>query len=272
MKEHGLTSDTFKLSKETLKEVVNGYTREAGVRDLERKVGTVCRKAVTKIVEKKVKSVSVTRQNLHQFLGNIRFKDDVLSKVDEVGVVTGLAWTSVGGTTLQIEVTPMRGKGKLQLTGQMGDVMKESAQAGISYIRSRAEVFGLDSDFHEVNDIHIHIPEGATPKDGPSAGITMATAVTSALTGIPVKHYVAMTGEITLRGRVLPIGGLKEKVLAAARVGITTIIIPFDNEKDIEDIPAEVRKKITFHPVKHMDEVLAIALASPIMKDKKNED
>ncbi|MCK8061654.1 MULTISPECIES: endopeptidase La [unclassified Fusibacter] len=272
MKEHGLTSDTFKLSKETLKEVINGYTREAGVRDLERKVGTVCRKAVTRIVEKKVKSVSVSRQNLHQFLGPVRFRDDEMSKIDEVGVVTGLAWTSVGGTTLQIEVTPMRGTGKLQLTGQMGDVMKESAQAGISYIRSRAELFGIDEDFHKVKDIHIHIPEGATPKDGPSAGITMATAVTSALTGIPVDHHVAMTGEITLRGRVLPIGGLKEKVLAAARVGITTIILPHDNEKDIEKIPSEVRKKLTFYPVKHMDEVLKIALTAPIMKDEKNED
>ena len=260
MKEHGLTDEIFKISREMLKEVVNGYTREAGVRDLERKIGALCRKAVTRIVEKKTKTVRVTKAVLHDYLGQPRFRQDEISLKDEIGIVTGLAWTSVGGDTLQIEVTPMQGTGKLQLTGQMGDVMKESAQAGFSYMRSRAHVLGIHNDFYKDVDLHIHIPEGAVPKDGPSAGITMATAMISALTKIPVKRTVAMTGEITLRGRVLPIGGLKEKVLAAARAGIKTIILPKDNEKDIEKIPQEVRKGLEFFPVSNMDEVLNVAL------------
>lgn len=262
MKEHGLTSDHFKISRELLRDVVNGYTREAGVRDLERKIGALCRKAVTRIVEKKTKKIRVTRAVVHDYLGQPRFRFDEIAEKDEIGIVTGLAWTSVGGDTLQIEVTPMKGTGKLQLTGQMGDVMKESAQAGFSYMRSRADVLGIEPDFYKDLDLHIHIPEGAVPKDGPSAGITMATAMISALTHIPVKRTVAMTGEITLRGRVLPIGGLKEKVLAAARAGIKTIVLPKENEKDIEKIPQEVRKNLTFVPVSSMDEVLEVALVS----------
>lgn len=272
MKEHGLSHELFKISDEAIRAIINDYTREAGVRELERKIATVCRKAVTKIVETKVKSIRVTKQNLDKYLGIPRHRDDRIKEENEIGIVTGLAWTSVGGETLVIEVTPMRGTGKLQLTGQMGDVMKESAQAGISYIRSRVEQFGIDDEFHKNLDIHIHIPEGAVPKDGPSAGITMATAVTSALTGIAVKREVAMTGEITLRGRVLPIGGLKEKVLAASRMGITTIVIPKANEKDLEKIPAEVAKKITFIPVESMDDVLKAALVENVFERQNHEN
>lgn len=268
IKDHGLTDELFKLNRDMLRDVINGYTREAGVRDLERKIGALCRKAVSKIVEKKAKQIKVTKAVLTEFLGAPRYHHDEISETDEIGIVTGLAWTSVGGETLQIEVTPMRGTGKLQLTGQMGDVMKESAQAGFSYIRSRADALKIDEDFYKDLDIHIHIPEGAVPKDGPSAGITMVTAMVSALTGIPVKRTVAMTGEVTLRGRVLPIGGLKEKVLAAARAGIKTIILPMENEKDIEKIPQEVRKGLVFVPVSHMDQVLEVALNTPVQKEK----
>lgn len=268
IKDHGLTDELFKLNRDILRDVINGYTREAGVRDLERKIGALCRKAVSKIVEKKAKQIRVTKAVVTEFLGPARFHQDEISEIDEIGIVTGLAWTSVGGDTLQIEVTPMRGTGKLQLTGQMGDVMKESAQAGFSYIRSRADALKIEENFYKDLDIHIHIPEGAVPKDGPSAGITMVTAMVSALTGIPVKRTVAMTGEVTLRGRVLPIGGLKEKVLAAARAGIKTIILPKENEKDIEKIPQEVRKGLVFIPVVHMDQVLEVALNTPVQKEK----
>ncbi len=265
LKEHGLTSENLTLGKTTLPIVINDYTREAGVRSLERNIGKLCRKAVAQIVEKGTKHVRINAKNLKKYLGNPRHRDDAIGDEDKIGIVTGLAWTSVGGDTLQIEVTPMPGTGKLELTGQMGDVMKESAKAGISYIRSRVDRLGIDREFYKNLDIHIHIPEGAVPKDGPSAGITMATAVASALMKNPVDHTVAMTGEITLQGRVLAIGGLKEKVLAAAREGIKTIVLPKSNEIDIEKIPQEVRKKLTFRPVSHMDEVLAIAL-----KDKIN--
>lgn len=260
LEEHGLNSKNFSVGKETINIIIDDYTREAGVRSLERKLGTLCRKAVAQIVEKKIKKVRITKQNLVKYLGNPRHRDEAVAQEDLVGIVTGLAWTSVGGDTLQIEVTPMPGTGKLELTGQMGDVMKESAKAGISYIRSRAKTLGINPDFYKKLDMHIHIPEGAVPKDGPSAGITMATAVASALSKVAVKHTVAMTGEITLRGRVLAIGGLKEKVLAAAREGITTIILPKSNEIDIDKIPKEVRKNLVFVPVTHMDEVLDIAL------------
>lgn len=260
LEEHGLSSKTFSVGKDTINLIIDDYTREAGVRNLERKLGTLCRKAVAQIVEKKIKKVRITKQNLVKYLGNPRHRDEAIAQEDLVGIVTGLAWTSVGGDTLQIEVTPMPGTGKLELTGQMGDVMKESAKAGISYIRSRAKALGIDPDFYKNLDMHIHIPEGAVPKDGPSAGITMATAVASALSQVAVKHTVAMTGEITLRGRVLAIGGLKEKVLAAAREGITTIILPKSNEIDIDKIPKEVRKNLSFVPVTHMDEVLDVAL------------
>ncbi len=267
LEEHGLEKGMLSLGRNVLQTVINDYTREAGVRNLERQIGKLCRKAVTQIIEKDVKKVKVTHNNLVKYLGKPRHRDDAIGTEDKVGIVTGLAWTAVGGDTLQIEVTPMPGTGKLELTGQMGNVMKESAKAGISYVRSRVEQLGIASDFYKTLDIHIHIPEGAVPKDGPSAGITMATAVTSALTKQYVDHRVAMTGEITLRGRVLAIGGLKEKVLAAAREGIEIIIIPKANEIDIDKIPKEVRQKLTFKPVTHMDEVLSIALL-----DKKMED
>lgn len=260
LKEHGLSEENLKLSDETLNAIINNYTRESGVRSLERQVATVCRKVATQIVEKKVKGVKVNKNNLDKFLGLKRNHFDEIYKEDQVGIVTGLAWTPVGGDTLNIEVSTMAGKGNLVLTGQMGDVMKESARAGMSYIRSIADAYEIAPDFHEKLDIHIHIPEGAIPKDGPSAGITMATAVLSALTGLPVKRDVAMTGEITLRGRVLPIGGLKEKSLAARRAGVKTVLFPYDNEKDLEEIPEAVRAKMNFIPVKTMAEVLEHAL------------
>lgn len=264
-KEHGLEDYGFTLSDNTLTSIINLYTRESGVRELERKIATVCRKAATVIVEKHKKSVRVNNQNLSKFLGAPRYRIDEISLKDEVGIVTGLAWTAVGGETLSVEVTTMRGNGKLVLTGQLGDVMKESARAGLSYVRTKIEDYDIPEDFHEKMDIHIHIPEGAIPKDGPSAGITMATAMISALSGIPVDRKVAMTGEITLRGRALAIGGFKEKSLAAKRVGIKKILFPKDNIKDLEDIPATVKKEIEFVPVENMDEVLAHALK----KDKK---
>ncbi len=268
LKEHGLTSDNLKLSDSTLRMLINNYTREAGVRELERQVAAVCRKVAAKIVEEKKTSVRVNTTNLEKILGGKKFSHEEISDQDEVGIVTGLAWTAVGGVTLNVEVTPMKGKGQLVLTGQMGDVMKESARAGISYIRSVQDRFDLPEDFHEKTDVHIHIPEGATPKDGPSAGITMATAVLSALTEIPVRRDVAMTGEITLRGRVLPIGGLKEKSLAAKRAGIKTVLFPYENKKDLDDIPAGIQKDMTFIPVKHMDEVLEHALVEQPKKKK----
>jgi len=212
------------------------------------------------LVESKTSRVRISEGNLHKYLGIPRYHFDKVKNHDEIGIVTGLAWTSVGGETLSIEVTPMSGTGKLVLTGQLGDVMKESARAGFSYIRSRAQEFGLRDDFHEKMDIHIHIPEGAIPKDGPSAGITMTTAVISALTEIPVRSDVAMTGEITLRGRILPIGGLKEKILAAHRAGIRKILIPRENERDLEDIPDNVKRKVEIVPVDSMEEVLSHAL------------
>jgi len=267
--EHGLTADNLQLSDATLRMVINSYTSEAGVRELERQIATICRKAATRIVEEKVTNVRFNTTNLNKALGILKYRHDVIHEEDQVGMVTGLAWTAVGGVTLSIEVTPMKGKGQLVLTGQMGNVMKESARAGISYLRSISDNYEIAEDFHENQDIHIHIPEGAIPKDGPSAGITMATAVLSALTGIPVNREVAMTGEITLRGRVLPIGGLKEKALAAKRAGIKKILFPFDNVKDLEDIDDKVRKSMEFIPVKTMDEVLEHALVKPKKKPRR---
>ncbi|HKL10504.1 MAG TPA: endopeptidase La [Clostridia bacterium] len=266
LKEHGLKPENLSISDSTIKDIINFYTRESGVRELERQVAKICRKAAVKIVEEKIDTVRITKSNLDKYLGNKKYRYDVLNQKSELGLATGLAWTTVGGETLTIEATLMSGKGEIILTGQLGDVMKESAQAGISYIRSKAEFLGIDKAFHEKKDVHIHIPEGAIPKDGPSAGITMATAVISALTGKPINREVAMTGEITLRGRVLPIGGLKEKSLAAERAGITKILIPKENEKDLEDIPAIVRRKVKFVPVESMDEVLAHALVEGELK------
>jgi ATP-dependent Lon protease len=260
LKEHGLSNDNLQLSENTLRKIIREYTREAGVRNLERSVASICRKTAKEVVRDKKEKAAVTVQNLEKYLGVPRFRYGLAEKEDEVGVATGLAWTETGGDTLVIEVTLMKGKGKLLLTGKLGEVMRESAQAGLSYIRTRARELGIEEDFHENYDIHIHIPEGAIPKDGPSAGITMACALISALTHRPSKRTVAMTGEITLRGRVLPIGGVKEKVLAAHRAGIKSIILPAENKKDIPEIPDNVRRKLEFVLVEHMDEVLKHAL------------
>ncbi len=261
-KENGLTDGQLKFTDGAIDEIIDGYTMEAGVRSLERTIGTVCRKAAVRIAKGEEEKLSVTKLNLEKFLGAKRFlRDDEMLARDEVGMATGLAWTAVGGATLTIEVSAMQGKGDILLTGKLGDVMKESARAAISYIRAHAEKYGINEEDFEKKDIHIHIPEGATPKDGPSAGITMATAILSAFTGRPVRRDVAMTGEITLRGKVLPIGGLKEKALAAARIGIHDVIIPEENKKDVEEIPENVRKNLNFICVSEVDEVFASAVS-----------
>lgn len=260
LKEHGLRKGNLQVRDEALLEIIRYYTREAGVRTLERQIAKVCRKAAKIIVTAERKRIVVTEKNVVDLLGKHIFRYGQAEKTDQVGMATGLAYTAAGGDTLAIEVSVAPGKGKLILTGKLGDVMKESAQAAFSYIRSRAEELQIDPDFHEKNDIHIHVPEGAVPKDGPSAGITMATALISALTGIPVSKEVGMTGEITLRGRVLPIGGLKEKTLSAHRAGLTKIILPAENEKDLDDIPESVKENLTFVLASHLDEVLEHAL------------
>ncbi|RAT06248.1 endopeptidase La, partial [Bacillus cereus] len=260
LKEHGLRKGNLQVRDEALLEMIRYYTREAGVRTLERQIAKVCRKAAKIIVTAERKRIVVTEKNVVDLLGKHIFRYGQAEKTDQVGMATGLAYTAAGGDTLAIEVSVAPGKGKLILTGKLGDVMKESAQAAFSYIRSRAEELQIDPDFHEKNDIHIHVPEGAVPKDGPSAGITMATALISALTGIPVSKEVGMTGEITLRGRVLPIGGLKEKTLSAHRAGLTKIILPAENEKDLDDIPESVKENLTFVLASHLDEVLEHAL------------
>lgn len=266
---HGLGEENISISDEALKQIISNYTREAGVRNLERSLARVCRKSAKRIVEEDLKNIRINAGNLEKYLGKPRFNYDRVDKEDKVGVANGLAWTAVGGETLSIEVNIMAGTGKLQLTGKLGDVMKESAAAGISYIRANAEKLGIDSDFYKNYDIHIHVPEGAIPKDGPSAGITIATAVTSALTGKKIMRNVGMTGEITLRGRVLPVGGIKEKVLAGDRMGLEKIIMPMANKKDIEDIPEKIRKKIKFVFADSMDIVLEEAL---IKGNEKNEN
>jgi len=260
LKENGLQKGNLQIRDDALLKLIRTYTREAGVRNLERQLAKLCRKAAKKIISGERKRVIVTAKNMEALLGKSVFRYGLREQENQVGAATGLAYTTGGGDILSIEVSHYPGKGKLTLTGKLGDVMQESAQAAFSYIRSRAEELNIDPDFHEKNDIHIHVPEGATPKDGPSAGITMATALVSALTGRSVKKEVGMTGEITLRGRVLPIGGLKEKSLSAQRAGLTTIIIPEENEKDIEDIPESVRDKLTFIKVSHLDQVLEHAL------------
>ncbi|MBQ1867870.1 endopeptidase La [Selenomonas sp.] len=258
--QNGLKAKDIHFGAGVLAKIIQDYTKESGVRELERVIGQVCRKAARKIVEGEEAPIKVSKKNLTDFLGKVKFVDSKANKKPQVGVVTGMAWTEVGGTILPTEVSVLKGKGKLILTGQLGDVMQESAQAGLTYIRSCSDKLKLPEDFYEKEDIHIHLPEGAIPKDGPSAGITMATAMVSALTGRKVRSDVAMTGEITLRGTVLPIGGLKEKVLAAYREGMKTIILPKDNERDIEDIPESVREKLEFVPVETMDQVLKTAL------------
>ena len=258
--QNGLKAKDIHFGAGVIDKIIENYTREAGVRELERVIGQVCRKAARRLVEGEEAPIKVTKKNLTDFLGKVKYLDPKGRKKPQVGVVSGMAWTEVGGTLLPTEVSVLKGKGKLILTGQLGDVMQESAQAGLTYIRSRSDKLKLPEDFYEKEDIHIHLPEGAIPKDGPSAGITMATAMISALTNRKVRSDVAMTGEITLRGTVLPIGGLKEKVLAAYREGMKTIILPKDNERDIEDIPESVREKLEFVPVESMDQVLKTAL------------
>ncbi len=265
---HGLKSSKVSITDAALKEIVNRYTREAGVRDLEREIATICRKAARKIAASKTRSIIVTPKNIHSFLGPYRFNHQIAEEKDEIGMATGLSVTSAGGEILFIEVAQVPGKGGLILTGQLGEVMKESAQAAMSYVRSRAKVLGLDERFNQKIDVHIHVPEGATPKEGPSAGITMTTALVSALTHIPLRREVGMTGEVTLRGRVLEIGGVKEKVLAAHRAGLRTVILPKDNKKDLEDVPVNVKKDMQFIFVSHMDEVLKVALTKSLPKEK----
>jgi ATP-dependent Lon protease len=260
LENHGLLKTQLQVREEALTKIIRYYTREAGVRSLERQLAGICRKTAKIIVSGDKKRVVIAEKNVEEFLGKTMFHYGQAEVENQVGVANGLAYTSVGGDTLQIEVSLSPGKGKLILTGKLGDVMKESAQAAFSFVRSKTEKLQIDANFHEKYDIHIHVPEGAVPKDGPSAGITIATALISALTNRPIRKEVGMTGEITLRGRVLPIGGLKEKSLAAHRAGLTKIIIPQNNEKDIDDIPESVRKALTFVPVSHVDEVLEHAL------------
>lgn len=261
LKENGLDAEQVKVSDDALRAVCESYTREAGVRQTERTIASLMRKAAKKIAADGKRSVKITEKNISDYLGRPKYRFDMMNKEDQVGIVRGLAWTSVGGDTLSVEVNVMPGTGKLQLTGKLGEVMQESAKTAISYIRSVSDELEIESDFYKTKDIHIHIPEGAVPKDGPSAGVTLATAAASALTGRRVRRDIAMTGEITLRGRVLAIGGLKEKSIAALRAGITTVIIPEENLAELDEIPAEVRGRINFIPVKHMTEILPIAFA-----------
>lgn len=260
LEKHGLTSETLSISKRAIWKIAENYTKEAGVRQMEREIGNICRKTAKELLTTDKKKISVTEKNLHKYLGKEKYKYQMVNPADEVGIVRGLAWTSVGGDTLQIEVNVMPGKGEIALTGQLGDVMKESAGAGISYIRSVSEKYEIAADFFEKHDIHVHIPEGAVPKDGPSAGITMATAILSAITARKVRANLAMTGEITLRGRVLPIGGLKEKLLAAKNAGIKTVLVPKENQVDVEELSSEITKGLEIIPVESMDEVLKEAL------------
>ena len=269
---HGVTRSQVRIDTSALREIIVHYTREAGVRNLERNIAATIRKATKLIVSGERKIVRVTGNNISKFLGARKYLYDKANEKDEVGIARGLAWTSVGGDTMPVEVNIMPGDGSLELTGQLGDVMKESARIARSYIRSQAIRYGIEADFHKKYDIHIHVPEGAVPKDGPSAGITLATAMVSALTQNPVRRNVAMTGEITLRGRVLAIGGLKEKVLAAHRAGIDTVLIPMDNAKDIEDIPENIREVINLVPVSHIDQVLELALVNELNESSKRNN
>lgn len=260
LEKHGITDEQLRFSKKAIWKIAHNYTKEAGVRQLEREIGNICRKAAKELLTTEKEKITVTDRNLHKFLGKEKYSYQMANAAPEVGIVRGLAWTSVGGDTLQIEVNVMPGKGEIMLTGQLGDVMKESARAGISYIRSVSKKYAIAEDFFEKHDIHVHIPEGAVPKDGPSAGITMATAMLSAVTGKKVRADLAMTGEITLRGRVLPIGGLKEKLLAAKNAGIQTVLIPKENTADVEELSSEITKGLEIIPVETMEEVLKKAL------------
>jgi ATP-dependent Lon protease len=260
LKEHGLTQDHIEFTDEALSVIIKQYTREAGVRNLSREIANICRKVARRVAEGNTEKVVVTPENVAEFLGPPKFLEEIAERRPQVGVATGLAWTPFGGSVLFVETTKMPGKGSLIITGHLGEIMKESAQAALSYVRSRSEQLGIPEDFFSKHDIHIHVPAGAIPKDGPSAGITMATALASLATGRPVRHNVAMTGEITLTGRVLPVGGIKEKVLAAKEAGITEIILPAQNEKDLVEIPEHIRNALRFHFVENMDEVLELAL------------
>jgi ATP-dependent Lon protease len=260
LKEHGLTQDHVEFTDEALSVIIKQYTREAGVRNLSREIANICRKVARRVAEGNTEKVVVTPENVAEFLGPPKFLEEIAERRPQVGVATGLAWTPFGGSVLFVETTKMPGKGALIITGYLGEIMKESAQAALSYVRSRSEQLGIPEDFFSKHDIHIHVPAGAIPKDGPSAGITMATALASLATGRPVRHNVAMTGEITLTGRVLPVGGIKEKVLAAKEAGITEIILPAQNEKDLVEIPEHIRNALRFHFVENMDEVLELAL------------
>jgi ATP-dependent Lon protease len=265
MQAHGLKKTEWTVTDEALRDLIRYYTREAGVRNLEREVANLTRKAIKEILMRKLKKITVTRRNLEKFAGVRRFRYGELEETDLVGVTTGLAWTEVGGELLSIEAVTLPGKGKVTATGKLGDVMKESVQAAESYVKSRCYAFGIAPSTFEKKDIHVHVPEGATPKDGPSAGVAMVTSIVSVLTGIPVRKDLAMTGEITLRGRVLPIGGLKEKLLAALRGGLKTVLIPKDNEKDLAEIPDNVKRGMTIVPVASADELLKHALVSPLV-------
>ncbi|MFY9729633.1 MAG: endopeptidase La [Candidatus Acidiferrales bacterium] len=260
----GLTKTNLKITDEAMTHVIRHYTHEAGVRNLNREIANICRKVARKVVADKSFGLEVTPSNVNDYLGIIKYRDFFAEKKNEIGLTTGLAWTEVGGEVLSTEATLMQGKGRLTLTGKLGDVMQESAQAGMSYVRSRSHLFGLSKDFYRHLDIHVHVPEGAIPKDGPSAGITLCTSIVSALTRIPVRCDIAMTGEITLRGKVLPIGGVKEKLLAAHRLGLRTVILPKDNEKDLADIPPEIQAQMSIHFVESMDDVLQLALEHPL--------
>src|SRR5207302_5344426 len=264
IKAHGLRKGEWSISEEALRDLCRYYTREAGVRNMEREIANLTRKAIKDILTKKSDRVSVTRRNLEKYAGVRRFRFGELESEDMVGVTTGLAWTEVGGELLTVESVTVPGKGRVTATGKLGDVMKESVQAAESYVKSRSQVFGIKPTLFERKDIHVHVPEGATPKDGPSAGVAMATSIVSVLTGIPVRREVAMTGEITLRGRVLPIGGLKEKLLAALRGGLTTVLIPKENEKDLAEIPENVKRGLALVPVARVDELLKHAVAKPL--------
>lgn len=269
LEKNGITEKQISFTAKGLQAIVTGYTRESGLRQLEREIGTVCRKVARKVAEgEQTGRLVLTDKNVHELLGPVKILQDERLKAPRVGVVTGLAWTSTGGDVLFVEALKMPGKGGLTLTGQLGDVMKESAQAALSYIRSRGDAFGIDPEVFQKNDLHIHFPEGAIPKDGPSAGLAMATVLLSVLKGIPIKNTLAMTGEIDLRGEALAIGGLKEKSLAALRMGVKDIIIPFANQKDLEEIAPEVRKKLRFHPVKHVEEVFEMALEGWVRPEK----
>jgi ATP-dependent Lon protease len=261
LEKHGVTRQQVSIPKRALKSIITGYTREAGLRQLEREIGAVCRKVARRVAENNLKKkFALDDASIHELLGPVKFLQDERLKAPRVGVVTGLAWTAVGGDVLFVEALKMPGKGLLTLTGQLGDVMKESAQAALSYIRSRGEAFKIDPEVFQKQDIHVHFPEGAIPKDGPSAGLAIATVLLSVLKGIPVRNTLAMTGEIDLRGEALAIGGLKEKSLAALRVGIKDILIPHANQKDLEEIDPELRQQLHFHPVKHVEEVFEYAL------------